>query len=164
MSSRFVIAAVQSLSVRGDVKRGIHEHEETVRRAVVHAVDSPGAKGCVIDVRGRSVGLAICADTTHPSHAEAAARNGATVYAAGVLITERGYEADAALMRRYAKDHRMAVIMANYGVTDDGRNAIGKSAVWDTEGELVVSAPEEGEALVIAETTGDGWTGRVVAL
>jgi predicted amidohydrolase len=104
---------------------------------------------------------AICADTTHPEHARAAADAGATLYVAGVLISNGGYEADAALLRRYAEEHRMTVLMANHGAPSGGYTCAGKSAIWAPGGTLIAQAEGPGDYLVIAEEN-NGWHGRTV--
>src|SRR5690242_12106286 len=58
-----------------------------------------GLNGVTIAVDGDVVGLAICADVGHFEHARDAAARGATIYAAGSLISEDGYEAEAARLR-----------------------------------------------------------------
>ena len=87
-------------------KHHLHDGEEKYFK--------PGTRGLSFDVSGEKVSVAICADIAHPEHAENAAANGATLYAAGVLITPGGYEADAALLQGYAEEHNMIVVMANY--------------------------------------------------
>jgi hypothetical protein len=48
----------------------------------------------------------------------AAAARGANVYATGVMIDEIGYARKVPLLRNYALEHKMAVLMSNYsGVT-----------------------------------------------
>jgi predicted amidohydrolase len=124
----------------------------------------PGEQGCVVDVKGVRVGVAICADTSQASHPREAAASGATVYVAGVLIPESGYAADAALLSRHASTHRMAVAMANHSAATGAWTPAGKSAIWDEDGEIVTRADGTEEALVIAEKTSIGWQGRVVRL
>ena len=116
----------------------------------------PGPGGVPLALDEEVVGLAICADITHPEHAQAAAARGATVYAAGVLISENGYAADTALMQRYAAEHRMLVLMANYGAPTGGWVSAGRSAVWLPGGQLLAEAPASGEAVVVARRSGMG--------
>jgi predicted amidohydrolase len=124
----------------------------------------PGERGCVVDVKGVRVGVAICADTGKASHPREAAASGAAIYVAGVLITESGYAADAALLSRHASTHRMAVAMANHSAPTGAWTPAGKSAIWDEHGEIVTRVDGTEEAIVIAEKTSTGWQGRVVRL
>ena len=135
-------------------KRFLHFDEE--------AFFSAGDLGCVVDVKGVTVALAICADTTHPEHAEDAAKNGADVYAAAVFVTSERHAAVTVQLRDYAADHSMAVLMANYGSKSCGMVPAGKSAIWDHTGKLLASASEGGEAIVIAERARGQWRGRTI--
>ncbi len=128
------------------------------------AVFTAGAGGPPISVDGQTIALAICADTTHPEHAEQASGMGATLYAAGALITAKGYATDTALLQQYAMQHRFGVLMANHGATTGGWSPIGRSAFWDEDGRCVIAADGLGPALVIAHRTGVGWRGEVVSV
>lgn len=135
-------------------KQYLHSGEE------IYAQPGPiGAQAHTLD-RQRYV-EAICADTTHAAHARAAAEAGATLYLAGVLISEGGYAADAALLQGYAAQHDMGVLLANHAAPSGGYAVAGKSAFWAPGGKLVVQAAGPGDYLVIAEDDG-GWQGRVV--
>ena len=123
---------------------------------------SPGREGCVIDVKGAKIGLAICADTTHPVHARWAAQSGAAIYAAGVLITVDGYAPDAKLLRQYAAEHKMTVLMANHCSPTGGYMPAGKSAIWDSSGTLLATADKTGESLVVAVEERGCWTGTTI--
>ena len=135
-------------------KQYLHEGEERVFRA--------GTGGTLFPVASESVGVAICADITHPEHAHTAASNGATVYAASCFLTERGYAMDAALLERYAGEHRMIVLMSNYGSDTGGWSSAGQSVIWSEHGDLLATAPETGEALVIATRKNGKWRASIV--
>jgi predicted amidohydrolase len=135
-------------------KHHLHKGEE--------AFFSPGRIRPMIDVDGERISLAICADTTHPSHAYEAARAGADVYAAGVLITPNGIEADSAQLRGYAVEHRMVVLMANHATPTGGWATAGRSAIWDEHGGEVVTAPGDGEAILVARREGDVLRGELI--
>jgi predicted amidohydrolase len=122
----------------------------------------PGRGGTPLAVGDEVVGLAICADITQPQLARASVKQGATIYAASCLISDNGYEADAACLRRAAVDHQILVLMANYAGPVGGWPSAGKSAIWSPAGERLAAAPAAGEALVVAERSRGRWTGRVV--
>jgi len=118
----------------------------------------------VCNCRETSVGIAICADISHPVHPAEAAETGATVYAAGVAITPKGIGTAEANMARYARDHNLLTAMANYATDTGGYAIAGRSAIWNESGDMVARAPESGECIVIAKADPAGWTGRVVAM
>ncbi|MCC8368029.1 carbon-nitrogen hydrolase family protein [Xenorhabdus sp. PB61.4] len=112
---------------------------------------TPGSDVKVFQCHGQSLGLAICADTGVAAHAHNTATMGASAYLSSVLITESGYYDDTAKLQNYAKKYGMAVVMANYSGLSGGFNAIGKSAIWDENGRLIIEAPEAGSCVVIAK-------------
>ncbi|MBT9513413.1 MAG: carbon-nitrogen hydrolase family protein [Acidovorax sp.] len=113
---------------------------------------------------GEPTGLAVCADITHPAHAQAARSAGAALYAAGVLISEKAYQAESALLQGYARDHDMAVLLANYSGPSGGYASAGRSAFWAPGGHCVVAALADAPCLVWAERGDSGWAGGVVGL
>lgn len=108
--------------------------------------------------------LAICADTAHASHAQAAAANGTLLYLASVLVSDGGYVNDAANLQGYAKQHAMGVLMANHGGPSGPYVSAGKSTFWKPDGELLVQAPGTGNCLVIASCKEGRWSGECVAV
>jgi len=123
-----------------------------------------GPGGPALLVEDATVALAICADAAHPEHAARAAARGATVYAVGVMITEDGYTRKAALLKNYALEHRMAVLMANYSGVTGGSVSAGKSALWSEDGQLVAASTGSEEALVVGMKQNGGWNGIVLPL
>jgi len=123
---------------------------------------SPGSrKSCIVSIKGEAVGLAICADVNHASHAEDAAKSGASIYAAGVLMME-GYHTAAQRLQQYAVEHSMVVLMANYGSPTGGYIPAGKSAIWDETGRLLATANETGTAIVVGTKEQNGWVGTTI--
>ena len=134
-------------------KQHLHDGEEAVFVA--------GHGGAALDVDAVPVALAVCADFTHASHAQAAATAGAGLYAASVLVSPAGYAKDGAILQGHAVRHAMPVLMANHGGPTGGWQSAGRSALWDERGQLVVEAGE-GEMLVLASRSAGGWQGRLV--
>jgi predicted amidohydrolase len=141
-------------SVSTYTKEHLHAGEEQIF--------TPGPGGPVLLLEDANVALAICADTTHPQHAARAAARGANVYAAGVLITENGYAPDTALLRNYALDHKMAILMANYSGVTGGWVSAGKSAIWAENGTPVIASRGAGEELVVGTRRNGVWDGMVL--
>lgn len=123
---------------------------------------APGATPLVLPRDPHKIGVAICADLTHASHPRACAALGADIYAAGVCLTHRGYDADAELMKAHAARHRMLAIMANYNRPTGGYDVAGKSAVWSPAGRRLAWADRSADALVIATRVEGHWRGSVV--
>ncbi|MCP1455489.1 putative amidohydrolase [Pseudomonas kilonensis] len=96
-----VLGADGSLGVYS--KQHLHPGEEVAF--------APGHGGLMLTMGQDRIALAVCADFSHASHAAAAAGQGATLYAAGVLITEGGYVPDTTLLQGYARQHAMTVLI-----------------------------------------------------
>jgi predicted amidohydrolase len=128
-------------------KRYLHPGEEKTF--------APGVTGEPLALHDHVIGIAICAEITHSEHAAAAARSGADIYAASCFITPGGYEADTGLLVGYAREHRMMVLMANFGSGNGTWESAGRSAIWSNDGTLLIQGPPAGEAILVAKTSSD---------
>lgn len=108
--------------------------------------------------------LSICADSSHPEHAADAAASGADLYLASVLISTQGYAADAGRLQQYARQHQLAVLLANHGGPSGGYQAAGRSAFWAPGGELLGATPGPGDYLLLARRQEGAWSTQVEAL
>ncbi len=120
-----------------------------------------GQGGPQLTLGNQTLGLAICADIGVASHPQHAADNGANIYAAGVLITEPSYRRESEMLRGYAEQHGMTVIMANHCAPTGGWSPAGKSAIWSDRGQVIAVAPANQDALAIARKSQNGWQGQV---
>lgn len=127
-------------------------------------VFAPGSGGPTFCLGEDTVALAICRDATFPEHVEKAVACGANVYAASVMIEESDYVRKTTLLRRYAREQRIAVLMANCSGATGGSISAGKSAIWGENGQLVCTAAGTEKALVIGRRHFAEWQGKVVAI
>lgn len=109
-----------------------------------------------IDIQQERVALSICADSTHDEHFSCAANLGATVYAASVLLTPNGYEKDATVLEKNARQHQFLVAIANHCQTTGGWEGAGKSAAWGPNG-LISQVTGKERSLIIYEKVGGIW-------
>ncbi|WP_229213348.1 MULTISPECIES: carbon-nitrogen hydrolase family protein [unclassified Duganella] len=129
-------------------KQYLHPGEELYAR--------PGPMGAHCqELGGQRYAQAICADATHYQHAADAAAAGASIYLAGVLISETGYANDAAKLQRYANDFGMGVLMANHAAPSGGYAAAGRSAWWTAGGVLSAEVTGPGSALLVVDRAGN---------
>jgi predicted amidohydrolase len=124
----------------------------------------PGDTPLSFATHGQRVGLAICADSSRPSHPQAYAEGGSTVYAAGVFLNAKWYADDSPRLAEYASRFRMLVVMANHAASVGTYVSVGKSAVYAPDGTLLAEAGGTENCLVIAARTGDAWRGEVFRL
>lgn len=124
----------------------------------------PGNGGELLEVQGLQAALAICADSNHPAHADAARARGADLYLASAVIGPTGYPSDSALLAGHARRLGMPVLMANHGAPTGGYACVGRSAFWQADGQCLIAAPGDGACLVIVRRVADDWQGEVCAL
>lgn len=116
-----------------------------------------GKGGALVQTGAGQIALCVCADFSCAAHAAHAAATGAQLYAASVLIGDGGYDHDAGLLSGYARDHGMAVLMANHGGPTGGWQAAGRSAFWDEEGRLVGALEGRGDQLLVVSKPAGQW-------
>jgi predicted amidohydrolase len=124
----------------------------------------PGRWPLAFESHGQTVGLSICADSSAPSHPQAYAALGATVYAAGVFLNAEWYATDSPRLAAYAPRYRMLVVMANHAASVGTYVSVGRSAVWAPDGVLLAQAAGAENALVVATRGPDSWRAAVNVL
>ena len=124
----------------------------------------PGSEQLMIESHGQTVGLSICADSSAPSHPQAYATRGATVYAASMFLNAEWFATDAPRLAAYAPIHRMLVVMANHAASVGTYRSVGKSAVWAPDGTLLAQATGTESALVIATREPEYWSAEIIHL
>ena len=135
----------------------VHVHESEA--AYFQSDDKVG----IMEHKGAALGLAICADLNHASHAARAAECGADIYAASALISAGGYAREAKMLEGYARQHGMAVMLSNYATRSGAYIPPGGSAIWDEGGRQVAIMDDTEEAIVMAtKTPENGWVGRTL--
>jgi predicted amidohydrolase len=150
----FIISPDNSVSIYA--KHHVHSSEEKVFQS---GYFNPG-----IHLGQEKASLAVCADLAHPIHAERASQSGSTMYLASVFITPEGYPKDARMLQKYARIHKMVVLMSNYGGESGGLSSAGKSTIWSDEGKKVASMAGMGEGLVIAKKENGVWKGESILM
>jgi predicted amidohydrolase len=122
----------------------------------------PGEVPLTFAMHGQTIGLAICADSSKPSHPQAYAEGGSTIYAAGVFLNAEWYATDSPRLAGYASQFRMLIVMANHAASVGTYVSVGKSAVWAPGGSLLAQAAGTESCLVIATRIPEGWCAKVV--
>ena len=111
-----------------------------------------------IELKGETVSLAICADINNPDHPKRASGNGSSMYIAGVLWSIEGYKNDIKLMKDYAANYKMLVVLSNFGGDSGGYEAAGKSLILSSKGEIISKIEGRGEGLAIAKRENGNWS------
>jgi predicted amidohydrolase len=138
-------------------KQHLHSGEEKF-------VVKGGTTNPVHTLGDHSYALAICADTSYEAHVSHAAAEGASLYLAGALVSEAGYDIDAGKLASYAARFSVGVLLSNHGGPSGQYLSAGKSAFWAPGGRLVVRSAGNGSCLVVADRRTGVWTGEVVEI
>ena len=125
---------------------------------------TPGDTPLALTVSGHTVGIAICADSSQPSHPQAYATQGTHIYAAGVFLNAEWYVTDTPRLRDYAMKFRLLTLMANHAASVGTYVSVGKSAIWAPGGALLAQAEGLEPVLVIAARYNEEWQGNVVRI
>jgi predicted amidohydrolase len=113
---------------------------------------------------GYTAAVAVCADTGRPSHPRRAADRGATTYLASAFIIRSHLKRETEMLRGYAVQHSMTVVLANFGGPSGGLASGGCSAIWSESGELLAQLEPAGSGVAVAVETQAGWRGKAVML
>jgi predicted amidohydrolase len=129
-----------------------------------HEYCSPGVEPLTLSIEDQRIGLSICADSSRPSHARTYSELGAQVYAAGVFMTDEWYMTDAPRLQKFAEEFGLLTVMANQGASIGTYVSVGKSAIWEPGGRLLVQTAGVEKVLVIATQVDEVWRGEIVAI
>jgi len=122
----------------------------------------PGHRDPLVEIGETRAAIAVCADIGNPAHPRAAAARGATSYLASMFVIPSDFESDSQRLAGYAREHSMAVVMANFGGPTGGLASAGKSAIWSENGELLSELGPAGAGVVIASKSAAGWRAKAV--
>ncbi len=129
---------------------------QTYSKMLLHADELPhfqsGTRQVLLRQSGHVLAPAICYESLQPAHAEAAARSGADVYLASVAKSAGGVERASVHYPAIARQHGMAVLMANAVGACDNFVAAGRSAIWSPRGELVAQLGEEAQGVLVFDS------------
>jgi len=132
--------------------------------AAEETVFHPGNRNPLVRFGDNTAAVAVCADTSRPSHPKEAADRGARTYLASMFIIPSDLEKETASLRSYAAGHSMAVALANYGGPSGGLSSGGGSAIWSERGELLAQLKGIGTGVVVAIESDAGWRAKTLML
>jgi len=124
----------------------------------------PGNRNPLLRFGDNTAAVAVCADTSRPSHPKEAAERGARTYLASTFIIPSDLEKETASLRAYAVRHSMAVVLANYGGPSGGLASGGGSAIWSEKGELLAQLERIGTGVAVAIERDASWRAKTVML
>ena len=98
------------------------------------------------------IALAICYEISVSEHAEQAHENGAKIYIASVAKTVGGMEKAFDTLAVTAKKYSMVVLVSNCVGECEGKEAGGRSAIWNDKGTLLEQLNDKDEGIIIFDT------------
>ena len=102
-------------------------------------------------INNTPIALAICYEISIPQHAENAHKTGAQLYVASVAKTVKGVEKAWAGLSEIAGKYGMTVLMSNsVGMCEDGLCG-GRSAAWNSRGELLGHLNDTDEGILVLD-------------
>jgi predicted amidohydrolase len=122
----------------------------------------PGDSSPLVQLGDLLAAVAVCADTSRPSHPQQAADRGAQVYLASMFVIPSEFDAETANLRAAAARHSMAVVSANYGGPSGGLASAGRSSIWSPGGALLGQLRQTGAGIVVATHSGGDWGAKAI--
>ena len=111
----------------------------------------------IIKLNQEIISLAICADINNEKHPSMASKNGSTIYLPSIFYSKEGMNKGYKQLKTYAKDYSLNILMSNYSGELWNINSGGKSAFWNSNGELIDSLDSNELGMLIAEKTNEKW-------
>jgi len=111
----------------------------------------------IIKINQEIISLAICADINNENHPSVASKNGSTIYLPCIFYSNEGMNKGYKQLQTYAKGYSLNILMSNYSGELWNIKSGGKSAFWNSEGELIGSLDSNELGMLITEKTNEKW-------
>lgn len=133
-----------------------HQPRQIYSKQQLHSDEMPyfvgGKDEIFLEIGNEKIAPAICYESLLPEHAEKAVASGANFYLTSVAKSSGGVEKGYKHYPEIAKKYSMTVLMANSLGPCDDFESVGKSAIWNDEGELVGNLNDASEGILIFDT------------
>ena len=122
-------------------------------KQLLHADELPyfvcGTSQTLLDIKGKKIALGICYETLQRQHFLQAIELGADIYIASVAKPQGGIEKAYSHFPKMAKEFNTPILLANAIGHCDNFLAVGKSAVWNKQGDLLGELDNNTQRLLI---------------
>ena len=158
-SKKMIIAAGMPIKTDGGVMIGMiifqsYQSRQTYFKQHIHPDEEPyfinGLYQSVLSEH--KIATAICYEISVPGHAEQACKNGAKIYIASVAKTAGGMEKAFGTLAVTAEKYSMVVLVSNCVGECEGKEAGGRSAIWNDKGILLEQLNDKDEGIIIFDT------------
>lgn len=110
-----------------------------------------------IRIEGEIISFAICADIDHEEHPKKAKQQLCSLYIPSIFFTQNGIDKGHELLANYSSTYSMNILMSNYSGKVSGLVSGGRSAFWDSNGQLIGALSSDQPNLLIIERHKNGW-------
>ena len=129
---------------------------QTYFKQYLHPDEEPwfmkGPSQKVLEEVNDHIAVAICYEISVSEHAQQAHENGAEIYMASVAKTVGGMEKAFETLAATAKKYSMVVLVSNCVGECEGKEAGGRSAIWNDQGILLEQLNDKDEGIIIFDT------------
>ena len=108
-----------------------------------------GSEHVLIQVKNVKIGIGICYETLLPEHSENLKKLGADILIASVAKSQNGLNKASKYYPEVCKSHAIPILMANSIGQCDDFLSVGKSSVWNKQGESIAHLDSVNEGLLI---------------
>ncbi len=125
-------------------KRYLHEDEKPYFISGIHSH--------FIEIGNEKIAPAICYESLLSHHIEAAHSQGTKIYLANVAKPQSGIDKAEDYFPVVARKYQMTILMVNTIGKSDDFISVGKSAIWNTQGEKIGLLEKDKEGILILDT------------
>ncbi|MEO9571929.1 MAG: GNAT family N-acetyltransferase [Polaribacter sp.] len=111
-----------------------------------------GKDPIVLNIKGKNIAIGICYETLQREHFLNANKKGADIYIASVAKPKGGIEKAYKHFPKISREFRTPILMSNCVGYCDNFMSVGKSAVWNKNGELIKLLDSENQGILIYDT------------
>ncbi len=111
----------------------------------------------IINLELEKISLAICADINNEKHPLQAANNKCSIYLPSIFYSTAGMENGYKQLKNHAQKYGLNILMSNFSGKLWGMEAGGKSAFWNSNGELIDNLEAGDTGILIIEKTNNSW-------
>lgn len=111
----------------------------------------------LIEIANERMSIAICADINHMEHPLEASKRATTVYLASIFFEPYEMEKAFQILSGYAKKYDFPVLMSNYTGSVWESEGGGKSAFWNSSGDLIGNMEGVESGIIFVENNEGSW-------
>lgn len=125
-------------------------------KQILHSDELPyftcGTNQTFLNIKEKKIAIGICYETLQRDHFVNAVQNGADIYIASVAKPKGGIEKAYLHFQKIAEEFNTPILMSNCVGYCDNFMSVGKSAVWNKNGELIEQLDNENQGILIYDT------------